>query len=307
MMGLILGRYVSIYGALLLLCVFLLDHNRIVFRTLDHLNSEMMYLNHSVMGQAPFQQRRLRAALRYYSCIIKIFDQAPISYNNMGWCYVALDEPELAHKMFERAYQQKKDAFGINYNLGVLAYEQKDYQSAISYFKGNVDLRCNDIFQRGGKLTSINQQNEYLPVDPDNMPLMLQKAYVDGYLYLMSSYAARNDFHSLLRAAVIGAGKVPDKQEVFYYLAALACLELKAYEKGVTFLKDSLRANPNFSPSKVYLAEIMLQFEMQQKELDLSKLPDIQTDIFSFKPYQKKTLFFYIVDEGIYYKMKRFE
>lgn len=87
-------------------------------------------------GQAGYDERRLRFAVRYYKLAAKIVPRSDQPYATIGYCYARLGEDARAVQYFQKALELNRRHFWLEYNLGVLYSRMNDPRRAAGMFQG---------------------------------------------------------------------------------------------------------------------------------------------------------------------------
>lgn len=110
--------------------------------TVEHLNLMSQWGDYPALldkGQAAFNERDLRMAIRYYKLVAGLVPRNDGPYAMVGYCYARLGDDARAIRYFKKAKLIQKTHFWNDYNLAVLYLRDKDRASASRYFHNVVE------------------------------------------------------------------------------------------------------------------------------------------------------------------------
>ncbi len=165
----ILSRSIVIYAVAAVILFGIVDHKKV---TMDRLNAVLVWGDYPAQlesGQAPYDERSLRFAVRYYKLVADILPQSDQPYATIGYCYARLGEYARAVKYYKQALSKNKDHFWLEYDLGMLYDQTKNLSRAYDTFQ-NITGRDIQSLVKSSALSGLSR----MPIE--NRRLLLAKA-----------------------------------------------------------------------------------------------------------------------------------
>jgi len=181
------GRSVFLYLMVGMILFITINHQKIVFKTLDYLQFVPVHLAEFAKNQnGHLSTLRANQSIRYYKNFVRLFPQSATGYEAIGFCYYSLNRFDKAIYYFEKADKFQHNLFGLHYNLGIIYYLNNNYQKAVQYFTKAVQstpqetlsypIMINPFHQKVDNLTTSNNGSARI--------MALKKAYTHSYEYI---------------------------------------------------------------------------------------------------------------------------
>ncbi|MBF0569445.1 MAG: hypothetical protein HQL18_01555 [Candidatus Omnitrophica bacterium] len=124
-----------VYGAAVLLVAVFFNKTQAIVQRLNTLQILANYPANLIAGRQPFDEGRMRSALRYYVLLSEWFPDMPRAYEMRGLCRMLLGNEAEAGRLFDQAFRKEKSFFWLSYEEGVALYHQARWKEAAAKFR----------------------------------------------------------------------------------------------------------------------------------------------------------------------------
>ena len=223
-------------------------------------------------GREPYDEQRLRMAVRYYKIVAGVFPQSDQPYSMIGYCYSVFKKNDLAKKYYQQAKIKSPGHFWHDYNLGELAYRQGEDDKALEYFY-SVDSRD---FESSVKeailapLSKVSFQQRQMFVDV--VKIFVSELKSSSLKMIVKIYFKRRQYEQVIKIALL-VMKDSDIQDrgVFVVYAAAAAYGHGDFGQSAALSKMVLEKEQDSNWGKVFLilSAHHLKQEVYQEDLGL--------------------------------------
>jgi len=139
------NRSYFLYLIVLAIVCLTVNHQRLIFRTMDYLQ----FAPDTIVQFAQYQDSkinrwRLKLIKRYYENVLLLMPDAYEAYATVGFCHYYLKDYDNALKFYLKAIALNGELFGLNYNLGVVNMKKGRYEVAAKYFQTAIAVAPKD-------------------------------------------------------------------------------------------------------------------------------------------------------------------
>lgn len=87
-------------------------------------------------GAFLYQQRRFEEAAKQLEIVVKdtFYENRPVAFENLGRCYVQLNQLEKAEKVYRRAHLMSRDSVRLSFALAELYFKLEDYPQSQNFY-----------------------------------------------------------------------------------------------------------------------------------------------------------------------------
>lgn len=241
----ITGRCWLLYLIVALILFFGVNHQIVIFKTLNHLQHVPYNLAEYANGRIEFTDFQFREAIRYYKNVVKVFPDSAAAYSTLGFCYYHLEEIDKSIDYYKKSVGLRQDFFGLYYNLGRIYFETDDFDAAIASFQKALATPPDKTFAYPRIVDPYrSDKTGYRPDDLKQKAADLKIGYEKCYEFIVLSAHVLERFPLMVETALHGANFSEDNKDFFYYYAGLGAFELKNYNAAVKYLGQCIELNP---------------------------------------------------------------
>jgi len=266
--------------------IFLLIFNSTdaILLRLDSVQKLVNYPKFFASHKVPINKRKFKLALFYCRKALenknffkKVYSQ-PISpsftlariHGMMGFCYYYLDNHKMAIKYFKKVPKHNPVFYWKPYNLGIMAFEQNQYEQAVLYFNKALSLSF--------KILDELKKSEVIRGEKADMMHSLRQIYFmqakevfqkSQNFIVLSNYRSKNYKDTLTNTSnLFHRGDTLDKW-FFYYYAALAAKQLKNFPLAISLFRQTIDNNPDIADAYDHLSQCLLETQSESKVKNL--------------------------------------
>lgn len=251
---------VVLYIFLFLLANFFLDFDTISksanIRALNRMKpSSESYLADFVKGRTPFNKRELELYQDYYKRITQVMPQRSAANGMLGFSLYHLGKHKKAIKSYQKAIALSPHFFWYYYNLGIIYYENDNYQNSKEMFKRAIasdrKLTKKNILSSWKIHLGNILKMEGIEGDPVNRQMKV--GYKNAHIMLMLSLYHLKNYDDMLKQAkkAIVIDSLQDKRLLYY--VGVASYHLKLYDKALKFFSMCMEKDKNYAEALYYL------------------------------------------------------
>jgi len=298
----IMNRCFVLYVGVFFILIVSINHQRVVFKTLDYLNDAPNYLMNfarskpEVSTKLSRPSRNFLNALRYNKNLIKLFPESGTAHGAVGFSYYHLGEIDKAKNYYIKAIDLNPKLFGLYYNLGTIYLQLGDYALSADAFQKALNIDPKWFFSEKDVILPFALEDLSNPNDLREKSIaMVRISYAKAYKEVVLNYEKAKDAQAVLRAALNGIANAPEHKDFFYFFAGKASYELNSYSNAINFFQQCIILNPSYTDAYYYLdlifQKLKLSFKAKQ-QFDI--LSNIQFNINSDKAKYTTALFYYV-------------
>jgi tetratricopeptide (TPR) repeat protein len=243
----------------------IVDWHKLQIRELNELKIPIDYLVYFSKNKVPFDESKFHDHLQYYEKLCALAPRYPEALGMLGFCHYYLGNEKKAIYFFEAAAKENPQLFWFTYNLGLIYYQRKEFEKAISYFM--ITLGKNLFLARELPRRSLIYINLDLPnenadgITPDIRSLNmnnfidenLNEALLNCYRLIILSYQALNNYPAVVRVSQLALDKGMSGKAIFYYYLGVGAFQLKQYENAARVFQKCVELNPRFQDAYRWL------------------------------------------------------
>lgn len=210
------------------------------------------------MGNLYFREKNFKKALEYFFQVLSRQPNDAFTVSNIANSYILMDELDEAEKFLLSIVDALLPDSQINLILGNINYAQKDYDTALTYYKKCMELNpasASAYSAIGGIYVvqkNLDKADEYLREAEKRNPKMMNLHY-----NLAQLWEERKDFTQAEMEYKKELEYIPHNFKASFNLSRLYRLRGDVSNEE-TYLEDTLSSNPNFALGYFYLARIYL-------------------------------------------------
>ncbi len=255
-----LARVYIVYGAFVLFLVFLWHTPSImrnaVSQTISRLTPPINYFELYVEPQGDFNKDGLKECIYYHQKVAYFFPyQSPEANSMLGFCYYRYGRVDRAVQAYQRSLELNPVYFWSYYNLGVIAYNRKDYPRAYSYFRTATeqDMVKTMLIISQSKVYSDVIASDKAATQGYDVEKSVKSGYEKAYIGIMATLFKAEKYAQLLQFSVKNASAKEQGQDIYYFYAGLAAFHLKVFDKAAVLLEKSIELNGQNADAFLYM------------------------------------------------------
>ena len=265
---LILQRCFILYVLAAVVFLGLINHKKVIYKTLDRWQRSPEHLIEFARGKVPFNLFRLRYDIRYYQNLIKVAPNLATAYSDIGFCYYYLGELDKAIAYHKKAISLDPKLFGLHYNLGQIYFQKGNIKEAVKSFEKAIEVGFDAHSLQTRVITPFEKGDS---AELGDNAVILQKGYSQCYQMIIKGYEQLNDYQNILVKSIEAIKTNPGNEDIFYYYAGLASFKLKDYKNAAVFLIESLKLNPKRVETYHYLGLVFHETGKEETSQEILK------------------------------------
>jgi tetratricopeptide (TPR) repeat protein len=275
-------NYVNRFGILLIILILVsmpfVDYQKLYYRVrLKVLNrlrpSSVTYLLNFAKNPHIKDDDRLAKYQFYYQHVYDLMPNRMDALGLYGYCSYYLGQPEEAREAYEQALEINPHFFWFYHNLGIIHFQQGDYDQAVAVLSEALNTRPENVF----RVISLSPRI-YMPlvkgrqdaIDQARLTRQIKRGYRNVYLLLIKSLQEKEAYQRMLQTAMKAIEAKLDGAGNFHFYAGLALYRLQKFEQATLFYKKCLEKNPKHAEALKYFG--ILSTEMGSRELGLKMI-----------------------------------
>jgi len=226
-------------------------------KTLNRQMPSFAYLLEVYRNDEDFNESQFDKYINYYQKVTEYMPHLPDAWGILGFSYHYYPQRvDQAIEAYEKAIALNPNFFWFYHNIGILYYQNGDYDKAIIAFEKaiNQDLQNSINF-------IVSSKYVYRPLIMNlsaNVNILMKTQLEAGYkncikLLILSNDELKN-YNRVLeissRAAKMG---IKDKEFLYFYLGK-SSFYLKKYKESIIFLQKCIKENPKNAEALKYLS-----------------------------------------------------
>ncbi len=295
------NRCYLIYFVIFLLMSHLVNHQRVIFKTLDAFRRAESDVVLQAQGKDVMKDFVLWDAIRYYKNIAVLIPDSAIAHSLIGFCYYQAKDYDHAIKKYQKAIELDDEYFGLHYNLGIIYFRLKEYEQSIKHFKKTLKVNPNKELTHLGLISPFVQSQSK---SSSNVQIF-KDTYFDSYKHIVSSYFHLKEYTAVLKHSLTAISLDLNNKDFFYYYASISAYHLKEYKLAIHYGSKALEINPKYADVYQILGKSFEKAEL----IGLAKNAFSQESILRQNSKQmnpgeilkNQDLFLYIIDAKKYF------
>jgi len=206
---------------------------------------------------------KLNDALSEYRRAVETYPSFIEALNNIGEIQSRLGNRELAISAYIDALKIGKNS-KVLLNIGVEHYNAKDYEKALKYFMES--LECEPDFIEGNFYTGMVYYNrkDFTGAELHLLNVIkVDKKHLKANYLLSHIYYERKDYAKTI-ACLETIWDIADDKTFINKYYGFCCYYMGRYDEAVGYLTSALKANPEYSKFRKYLASITYEAKMKE-------------------------------------------
>jgi len=266
------------YVLAVLIFFFIFDRSNANLLRLEFVEKTARYPVLFASKEAPFDERKFKSALFYCRKALEnkpFFKSMHIEpkdpsftlariHGMMGFCYYYLDQQKKAIKYFDKVPKNIPDFYWRSYNLGIMAYEQKQYEQAVQYFN-------KALFKSAELLEQLKVSKNTSGKHADMMNnlhqiyfMLAREVYQNSQIFVvLSNYHSGNYQDTLTNASILFQRDNTLDKWFFYFYAALAAKRMENYPLAISLFRQAIAGNPDLADAYDPLSQCLIKTKME--------------------------------------------
>lgn len=259
----ILTSTAAFYGLVFILSHFFFNFGKMERKynvaTLNRVRPDFHYLvDISNEGKVEVDQKKMRAYLRYFEQVEKLYPGRSDTYAMMGFCYFYLKDQSKALAYYQKAIQLNPDIFLFYFNQGLVEY------SAGHEDQARHSLEQSIVFSPQATVNYLFSSKVYQQIFLEVKILSLEdllrsfkrKIEEENFL-LLAIYFNKHDYTKAMYHAQQGLGAAAELRPLYEFYIGKIFYETKQYFQAAAYFKDLTQKYPQFSESYDALAQTL--------------------------------------------------
>lgn len=246
-------RCYILYGIIAVLLFFGVNHQRVIFKVLDAFRRAEKDVISQALGKPVLKDFLLWDAVRYYKNILALIPDSPLAQSTVGFCYYHAQDYPQSIGYYEAAVKQDDQYFGLDYNLGVIYFQQEQYARAIDCFQRVLSANPQPTLNYPGLVSpfesELSEENGYR----EKRLQMLRQTYSWSYRYMVLSYVRQKDYAQVLAQSLLALRNDMFFKDFFYYYVTIASYQLEDYASALKYASLTIKENPEDAGAYHYL------------------------------------------------------
>ncbi|MFN3410738.1 MAG: tetratricopeptide repeat protein [Exilispira sp.] len=232
-----------------------------------------------ILAEISFLINKFNDAIRYYLTILKLNNNIPKAYENLGLIYYKLGKKKESFNAFLKANKLKPNSPNILKMIGLYQIEEGDYRQALKNLEKAYNLEPKAI----DTMVFLGYTYEKIKVFEKAEELYykattLSKENPEPYLHLAQLYEKQELTEKALK--ILGEAEIKfGKNEKIKIETGKAAIQIKDYEKAKSYFIEVLKENSNSEEALFGLAfSLELSGNLDEANVYYSKLLEINPE-----------------------------